>query len=114
MTKHRLRGRLAVLVTALAAVSVVLAGCGTDSGGGSTASSGPIQIWEGWTGEEATAYAHLVAEYEAEHPGVKVSSFYVNNDDTLQKVRTAVRGGSMPDIAYLYGHSAPHAAHIPH
>jgi multiple sugar transport system substrate-binding protein len=113
MTKHRLRGRLAVLVTALAAVSVVLAGCGTDSGGGSSASSGPIQIWEGWTGAEAIAYAHLVAEYEAGHPGVKVSSLYVNNDDTLQKVLTAVRGGSMPDIAYLYGSWAPNVAQIP-
>src|ERR1700722_14592188 len=113
MTKHRLRGRLAVLVTALAAVTVVLAGCGTDSGGGSNASSGPIQVWEGWTGEEATAYAHLVTEYEAEHPGVKVSSLYVNNDDTLQKVLTAVRGGSMPDIAYLYGSWAPNVAQIP-
>src|SRR3984957_16891616 len=113
MTKHRLRGRLAVLVTALAAVSVVLAGCGTDTGGGSSASSGSIQIWEGWTGEEATAYAHLVTEYEAEHPGVKVSSLYVNNDDTLQKVLTAVRGGSTPDIAYLYGSWAPNVAQIP-
>src|SRR6202046_2104696 len=113
MTKHRLRGRLAVLVTALAAVTVVLAGCGTDAGGGSAASSGPIQIWEGWTGAEATAYAHLVTEYEAEHPGVKVSSLYVNNDDTLQKVLTAVRGGSMPDIAYLYGSWAPNVAQIP-
>ena len=113
MTKHRLRGRLAVLVTALAAVTVVLAGCGTDAGGGSSASSGSIQIWEGWTGEEATAYAHLVTEYEAEHPGVKVSSLYVNNDDTLQKVLTAVRGGSTPDIAYLYGSWAPNVAQIP-
>ena len=79
----------------------------------SNASSGPIQIWEGWTGEEATAYAHLVTEYEAEHPGVKVSSLYVNNDDTLQKVLTAVRGGSTPDIAYLYGSWAPNVAQIP-
>jgi multiple sugar transport system substrate-binding protein len=114
MTKHRLRGRLAVSVTALAAVTVVLAGCGTDAGGGgSAAGSGQIQIWEGWTGDEATAYAHLVSEYEAEHPGVKVSSLYVNNDDTLQKVLTAVRGGSMPDIAYLYGSWAPNVAQIP-
>src|ERR1700761_6130358 len=113
MTKHRLRGRLAVLVTALAAVTVVLAGCGTDAGGGTNASSGPIQIWEGWTGVEAAAYAHLVTEYEAEHPGVKVSSLYVNNDDTLQKVLPAVRGGSPPDIAYLYGSWAPNVAQIP-
>ena len=113
MTKHRLRGRLAVLLTALTAVSVVLAGCGSDSNGGSSASSGPIQIWEGFTGDEATAFAHLVSEYEQEHPGQKVSSLFVNNDDTLQKVLTAVRGGSAPDIAYLYGSWAPNVAQIP-
>ncbi len=54
-----------------------------------------------------------MTEYEAAHPGVKVSSLYVNNDDTLQKVLTAVRGGSTPDIAYLYGSWAPNVAQIP-
>jgi multiple sugar transport system substrate-binding protein len=89
-------------------------GSGTDTGGGSGgASSGPIQIWEGFTGDEAAAFAHLVSEYQAEHPGQKVSSLYVNNDDTLQKVLTAVRGGSAPDIAYLYGSWAPNVAEIP-
>ena len=72
-----------------------------------------IQIWEGYTGAEAKAFAHLVAEYEAQHPGQKVTSLYVNNDDTLQKVLTAVRGGSPPDIAYLYGSWAPNVAQIP-
>jgi multiple sugar transport system substrate-binding protein len=113
MTKHRLRGRLAGLLTALTAVTVVLAGCGTDAGSGSSASSSPIDVWEGWTGVEATTFAHLVSEYQSEHPGVKVSSLYVNNDDTLQKVLTAVRGGSTPDIAYLYGSWAPNVAQIP-
>jgi len=91
---------------------VPLAACGTDSGGSSGA-SGPIQIWEGYTGAEAKAFAHLVADYEAQHPGQKVSALYVNNDDTLQKVLTAVRGGSPPDIAYLYGSWAPNVAQIP-
>ena len=44
---------------------------------------------------------------------MKISSLYVNNDDTLQKVLTAVRGGSPPDIAYLYGSWAPNVAQIP-
>ena len=112
MAKHRLRGPLAGLLTALTAVALPLAGCGTDSGGSSGA-SGPIQIWEGYTGAETKAFAHLVAEYEAQHPGQKVSALYVNNDDTLQKVLTAVRGGSPPDIAYLYGSWAPNVAQIP-
>jgi multiple sugar transport system substrate-binding protein len=104
---------LAGLLAALTAAAT-LAACGTDAGGSSsTTGSSSIQIWEGYTGAEATAFAHLVAEYEAQHPGQKVSTLFVNNDDTLQKVLTAVRGGSPPDIAYLYGSWAPNVAQIP-
>jgi multiple sugar transport system substrate-binding protein len=112
MAKHRLRGTRAGLLTVLTAAAVALAGCGTDSGG-SGGGSDAIQIWEGYAGAGATAFAHLVAEYQAQHPGQKVSSLYVNNDNTLQKVLTAVRGGSPPDIAYLYGSWAPNVAQIP-
>ena len=72
-----------------------------------------ISIWEGWTGAEAKAFAHLVSVYQKQNPGTKVSSLYVNNDNSLQKVLTAVRGGSAPDIAYLYGSWAPNVAQIP-
>src|ERR1700742_3053307 len=108
-SKAYLAGLLAVLTGA-----AVLAGCGTDStssGGGGGAQT--IQIWEGYTAAEAKAFSHLVSEYEAQHPAQKVSPLFVNNDDTLQKVLTAVRGGSPPDIAYLYGSWAPNVAQIP-
>src|SRR6266567_2123397 len=108
-SKAYLAGLLAVLTGA-----AVLAGCGTDStssGGGGGAQT--IQIWEGYTAAEAKAFSHLVAEYEAQHPGQKVSPLYVNSDNTLQKVLTAVRGGSPPDIAYRYGSWAPNVAQIP-
>ena len=110
---HRLRAPLAGLLTVLTGAAV-LAACGTDStssggGGGGTT----IQIWEGYTQVEAKAFAHLVSEYEATHPGQKVNTLYVNSDNTLQKVLTAVRGGSPPDIAYLYGSWAPNVAQIP-
>jgi len=113
MNKCRLRKPLAGLLTVLTGAAV-LAGCGTDStssggGGGGTT----IQIWEGYTQVEAKAFAHLVSEYEATHPGQKVNTLYVNSDNTLQKVLTAVRGGSPPDIAYLYGSWAPNVAQIP-
>src|SRR2546423_12701106 len=108
-SKAYLAGLLAVLTGA-----AVLAGCGTDStssnGGGGVQT---IQIWEGYTEAEAKAFSHLVAEYEAQHPGQKVSPLFVNNDNTLQKVLTAVRGGSPPDIAYLYGSWARHGAQSP-
>jgi len=100
------------LLCALAVIGVsALAACGSGSGATSGGSKS-IQIWEGWTGAEAKAFAHLVAEYQATHPGVKVSSLFVNNDYTLQKVQTAVAGGNPPDIAYLYGSWAPNVAKL--
>src|SRR5437763_9572691 len=106
--KAYLAGLLAVLTGA-----AVLAGCGTDSTSSSSGGGTTIQIWEGYTQVEAKAFAHLVSQYEATHPGQKVNTLYVNSDNTLQKVRTAVRGGSPPDIAYLYGSWAPNVAQIP-
>jgi multiple sugar transport system substrate-binding protein len=106
------RTRLAACLAG--AVIIALAGCGTGSGGGSNgnSASGPIQIWEGYTDVQGKAFAHLVAQYEKQ-TGQKVSTLYVNSDNTLQKVLTAVRGGSPPDIAYLYGSWAPNVAQIP-
>jgi multiple sugar transport system substrate-binding protein len=106
MPRHRLH-----ICLAGALIAVALAGCGSGSGG--AGGGGTIQIWEGYTGAEAKAFAHLVSEYQQQHPGQKVSSLFVNNDLTLQKVLTAVRGGSPPDIAYLYGSWAPNVAQIP-
>ena len=116
--RHHRRAALTGLVTALTATALAVAGCGSDAnGGGSTSASGSssstIQVWEGWTGQEAKSFAKLVSQYEAQHPGQKISTLYVNNDDTLQKVLTAVKGGSPPDIAYLYGSWAPNVAQIP-
>ena len=107
MPKRRLRVTLAA---SLAALAVVLAACGTASTGGGSRS---IQVWEGITGPDAKPFAHLVSEYNATHPGQHVATLFVNNDNTLQKVLTAVRGGSPPDIAYLYGSWAPNVAQIP-
>src|SRR5216683_3877021 len=109
MGTNRLRALCTLIACALAAAG--LAACGAGSGG--TSGGRTISIWEGWTGAEAKAFAHLVSVYQKQHPGQKVSSLFVNNDNTLQKVLTAVRGGSPPDIAYLYGSWAPNVAQIP-
>jgi multiple sugar transport system substrate-binding protein len=116
--RHHRRAALTGLVSALAATTLAVAGCGSDANGGGTtsasgSSSSTIQIWEGWTGQEAKSFAKLVSQYEAQHPGQKVDTLYVNSDDALQKVLTAVKGGSPPDIAYLYGSWAPNVAQIP-
>ncbi len=106
MRSHWLRVAIASSVVALG-----IAACGSDATGGTSGNT--ISIWEGWTGAEAKAFAHLVSVYQKQNPGTTVSSLYVNNDNTLQKVLTAVRGGSPPDIAYLYGSWAPNVAQIP-
>jgi multiple sugar transport system substrate-binding protein len=106
------------LRTAVAAslVALGLAACGSGSGssssGGSGSKVGAIQIWNGYTQVEAKAFDHLLSEYKKQ-TGQTVTSLFVNNDNSLQKVLTAVRGGSTPDIAYLYGSWAPNVAQIP-
>src|SRR5580704_18659425 len=110
-------GRLGATVAATAATALLtfgLAACGSgtgSSGSGSTASG--LQIWEGYTGAEAKAFAHLLSEWNKAHPAEKVTSLYVDNDDSLPKLLTAVKGGSQPDIAYVYGSWAPNIAQIP-
>jgi multiple sugar transport system substrate-binding protein len=95
---------------ASALLVVGLAACGTGSGG---SASGNVQIWEGYTGVEATVFKHLLSEWNKAHPSEKVTSLFVNNDNSLPKLLTAVKGGGQPDIAYVYGSWAPNVAQIP-
>lgn len=95
---------------AVALLTTGLSACGSGSAG---TASGSLSIWEGYTGVEGTTFKHLLAEWNKAHPTEKVTSFYVNNDDSLPKLLTAVKGGSQPDIAYVYGSWAPNVAQIP-
>ncbi|MGH3510302.1 MAG: ABC transporter substrate-binding protein [Nocardioidaceae bacterium] len=103
------RSKLMAAAAALAMLSV--AGCG----GSGSASGGAtkITVWEGFTDVEGTAFQHLVDQFNKSHPGIQASVFETNNDYALQKVLTAVRGGTPPDLAYLYGSWAPAVAKIP-
>lgn len=74
---------LSVVATGAVTASLLLAACGT-SGGTSSQTvnySGTLTIWHDWTGAYLTAKQKIVNEYEAAHPGVKIT--LVNqNDDT--------------------------------
>src|SRR5207302_7190248 len=60
------------------------------------------------------AMKDAASRFNATHPGIKVSvQFYGNADYALQKVLTAIRGGSYPDIAYLYGSWAANISRSP-
>jgi multiple sugar transport system substrate-binding protein len=100
-----------VAVLAAGALSLGLAGCG--SGSGSSSGTTSITVWNGWVDQEGKAFAGLVQAYEKSHPDVNVDVLQVNQDYALQKVSTAVRGGSPPDISYLYGSWAPNIATVP-
>jgi multiple sugar transport system substrate-binding protein len=102
------------LWTALVAVfALILAACG--GGGKSSDASGPtkIVVWHGYQDTEGDAFKSLIAQYNKEHPDVEVSELYSSNDQVLQKVLTAVRGGSAPDVAYMFGSWSPNIAQIP-
>jgi multiple sugar transport system substrate-binding protein len=95
----------------VAALAFVITACG----GGGSSSSGPteIAVWHGYQDTEGDAFKSLVAQYNKDHPDVKVSELYSSNDLVLQKVLTAVRGGSAPDVAYMFGSWSPNIAQIP-
>lgn len=86
-----IRRRLCIaLVTALVCL---LTACG-----GADSSSGPteIAVWHGYQDTEGEVFKNLIDQYNKEHPDVKVTELYSSNDLVLQKVLTAVRGGSTP------------------
>jgi multiple sugar transport system substrate-binding protein len=97
------------LVSAAVSALIVLAGCSSGSSSGTT----NITVWEGYTQTEAKAFTKIVNEFNKSHPSIHVNVLETNNDYALQKVLTAVRGGSPPDVAYLYGSWAPNVAKIP-
>jgi multiple sugar transport system substrate-binding protein len=102
-------------MTALAiACALATAACtGSNQEAAGSGDTVDIEVWEGYTDTEGQAFADLVAQFNEAHPGIHVSTLETNNDYMLQKVLTAVRGGTPPDIAYLYGSWAPSVAKIP-
>jgi multiple sugar transport system substrate-binding protein len=103
-----------VAVVSAAAAVLLVAGCGGSGGsGGSANGKTSITVWEGYTDVEGKAFNHLVDEFNKSHSKIDVKVLETNNDYALQKVLTAVRGGTPPDVAYLYGSWAPNVAKIP-
>ena len=105
-----MRRSLALLAVAL---TVLVAGCG----GGSDSSSGGktnIVLWHGYVDVEGKALTAAAKRFNATHPKIHVTvQNYGNADYALKKVLTAIRGGSYPDIVYLYGSWAANMARTP-
>ncbi|MDH6195371.1 multiple sugar transport system substrate-binding protein [Mycobacterium frederiksbergense] len=94
----------------IAVLALVLSSCG---GGGSADGPVRIAVWHGYQDVEGEAFKSLIDQYNKEHPDVQVSDLYSSNDLVLQKVLTAVRGDSAPDVAYMFGSWSSKIAQIP-
>jgi multiple sugar transport system substrate-binding protein len=111
MTRSRIRPRAFIAIAAL--LALLLAACG--GGGGSNSEGGPIKIvvWNGYVDAQGENFTALMNQYNKEHPDVEVTQLVSSSDLVLQKVLTAVRGNSTPDIAYMFGSWSPNIAEIP-
>jgi multiple sugar transport system substrate-binding protein len=98
---------------------LVLAATGCSGGSGPSAQSGhggPVSIvmWQPYTGGGARFMNDLAATWNKAHPRIHVTMQSEGNSDyALQKVETAIAGGSYPNIAYLYGSWAANIASTP-
>jgi len=107
-----MRRRL-LLATALVVALALAAGCGGGSGG-SSGGRVNIVLWHGYVDTEGKAMTAAAALFNKTHPKIHITvQNYGNSDYALQKVLTAIRGGSYPDIVYLYGSWAANMARTP-
>jgi multiple sugar transport system substrate-binding protein len=100
-------------VAAGAALSLVLAACGGGGDDGSSNGVTEVVVWDGYTDAQAKNFAALLDTYNKEHTDVHVTQLVSSSDLVLQKILTAVRGGTPPDVAYMFGSWAPNIAKIP-
>src|SRR3954447_16334628 len=100
------------MVAVVTVGALALAGCG-GGGGSSAGGKTKIVVWDGYTDAQAKSFTALIDQYNKENPDVDVTQLVSSSDLVLQKVLTAVRGGTPPDVAYMFGSWAPNIAKIP-
>jgi len=86
------------ILPVLAAVLPLLAGCG----GGSGKAQGPteITIWEQRDPQEKGVMEKVLADYEAQHPDVKVSLVHYDTENLRTQYQTAALANGGPDLVY--------------
>ena len=102
------------LLLVAASLLVLVAGCGGSGSGSSNGGRVNVVLWHGYIDIEGKALADAAKRFNATHPKIHITvQNYGNADYALQKVLTAIRGGSYPDIVYLYGSWAANMARTP-
>ncbi|MGP2442381.1 ABC transporter substrate-binding protein [Streptomyces sp. JW3] len=97
------------------AAGAAVSGCGaaTDDG---VAADGTvtIEVWHGQADTAKKVLEGLVADFERDHPRIRVDlGGGVLSDVMLQKVTAALAAGSYPDIAYIFGSDLARVARGP-
>ncbi|TMR93976.1 ABC transporter substrate-binding protein [Nonomuraea basaltis] len=90
-----------LIITAVAALAVVLSSCSTGSTpSGTTASGGVVNLkfWGDWSGEGEQQFRTMTDAFNKAHPGIKVE--YVVQKDMLTKFLTASTAGQAPDVMF--------------
>jgi len=108
-----IKRRTAWMAAAATVAAVALAGCGGSDGSSASAGKTKIVVWDGYEDAQGKNLTALIAQYNKDHQDVEVTQLVSSSDRVLQKVLTAVRGGSPPDVAYMFGSWAPNVAKIP-
>ncbi|CAL9340538.1 hypothetical protein SUDANB145_00254 [Streptomyces sp. enrichment culture] len=108
-----LRAGGGALLAGAAGAAVSGCGAGTDDG---VAADGTvtIEVWHGQADTAKQVLRELVADFEREHPKIRVDlGGGVLSDVMLQKVTAALAAGSYPDIAYVFGSDLARVARGP-
>ncbi|WP_328468769.1 ABC transporter substrate-binding protein [Streptomyces sp. NBC_00448] len=93
------RSRLAALACSVAALGLLVTGCGNSDGGGSAAGkdTGKVTFWSFVKGSDKVA-----AAFNRTHPGIKVSfESMPSGQEYYSKLTNAVRAGTVPDVAVV-------------
>ena len=117
---HARRRRLVALSTAVAAMTLVTAACGSDSDPSSSTSSSAstdgttstngggdsksLSLLSEWTdGGSATSIAATLKAWNAANPSTPISQRSIGNEDFATASRTAMSGAEPPDILQFEG-----------
>ena len=92
------------LLVGLIAIVMTTAGCGASGGGGSS-DAAEVTFWHSFTQSTRPALDKLIDRFHEEHPDIRINAQYLPSGDALaQKLVTAVRSGSAPDISWIHSH----------
>lgn len=78
--------------------------------GGAQGSGRPVQFWHVWGGDRQPLIEQVIADFEAQAPGVEVEGTLLSQEGLQEKYLTAIAGGNPPDVIMLQTRDLPNFA----